>query len=255
MLLNVSLNILTSVSKFFKLFIIKESNKIMKERYIRNLGAMTEEESNSLQSKRVCVVGCGGLGGGIIEQLARLGIGFITAVDGDVFDISNLNRQVLSTQNNIGINKAAAAKQRISEINSEVTVNSITQLLTEENAVEFLSGHDIVIDALDNKETRFILQNTCNKLKIPLIHGSAAGWCGQICTILPGDNSLDKIYPNKSNPIDPKNTRWANSYIVSIITGLQVSEAVKLLIGKGDVLHNKILFVNTKNNSYNIINL
>ena len=108
---------------------------------------LTTEENNSLSSFKVCVIGCGGLGGYIIEMLSRLGIGQITAVDYDVFEETNLNRQILSSMSSLGKSKAIVAKERISNINPLVKIDPIIEKLTEENAVEILKGHDEIVDA------------------------------------------------------------------------------------------------------------
>ncbi|NMR95787.1 HesA/MoeB/ThiF family protein, partial [Vibrio parahaemolyticus] len=102
------------------------------ERYLRNMQMLSMEENESLSKYKGCVIGCGGLGGYIIELLARLGIGTISAVDGETFEETNLNRQLFSTMNNLGQNKALAAKLRVNEINPLVKVNSISTNITED---------------------------------------------------------------------------------------------------------------------------
>ena len=121
----------------------------MQARYERNIPALTEEECLLLREKRVLVVGCGGLGGHIIDQLARIGIGFLRVVDGDVFEETNLNRQLLSSVPLLGINKAKAATEHIARVNPHITVDTVDAFLTEENAADLLTGCDIVVDALN----------------------------------------------------------------------------------------------------------
>jgi molybdopterin-synthase adenylyltransferase len=121
----------------------------VEKRYIRNENMLTREENLSLRSKKVAVAGCGGLGGHIIEQLARLGVGHITAVDGDIFDETNLNRQLLSNVETLGKPKASAARDHIARVNPEVKMNAVNDFLVEENARQILEGHDVICDALD----------------------------------------------------------------------------------------------------------
>ena len=139
------------------------------ERYERNIGTITEEENEKLQACSVCVAGCGGLGGYIIEGFARIGIGYITAVDGDVFQPGNLNRQLFSTERNLGYHKALAAQERIRAVNSETELHPLCCYLTEENVEDIITDrYDAVIDALDNIPARRLLARICAKRGIPL---------------------------------------------------------------------------------------
>ena len=146
------------------------------KRYQRNIPSLSEEECALLAEKRVCVIGCGGLGGYVLEHLARIGVGHITAVDGDVFDESNLNRQILSSEALIGTPKADAAARHIGEINSMIQVHPVNCFLTEENAEELIMGHELVIDALYSTAARIILSAACTKQRITMIHGAVSGW-------------------------------------------------------------------------------
>jgi len=224
------------------------------KRYERNKNLINEDEQNILKISKVCVVGCGGLGGYIIEMLGRLGVGNITAIDGDVFDESNLNRQILSEVDFIGKKKSFVAFERINKINPEITLKPVVEFLNEENSTRLLINHDIVIDALDKIQIRLLLQKTCKSLKIPLIHGAIAGWYGQVCTIFPEDDTLSKIY--KSNSDSGMEKDLGNpSFTPALVASIQVSEAVKILLNKGDLLRNKILFINTLNQEYDVLEI
>lgn len=225
----------------------------MDNRYKRNIGTLTLEENKKLKDFKVCVVGCGGLGGYIIEMLSRLGIGYITVVDGDVFDESNLNRQLFCDENNLGLNKAESVKKRIKYINSNVYINVINDFLDNENCKEILKNHDIAIDALDNIKVRFVLQDICKELNIPLIHGAISGWYGQVTTIFPGDDTLNYIYKNKETELE--NKLGNPSFTPANIASIQVSEAIKALLNKGEVLSKKLLLIDLLYNEYNIIEI
>lgn len=224
----------------------------MKNRYIRNMNMLSKEDNEKLKTFKVCVVGCGGLGGYVIEMLGRIGITYITVVDGDTFDESNLNRQLLSDELSIGVNKAQKAKDRMKIVNSEVYVNVVNQPLIEKNGTDILKNHSIVIDALDNVETRFIIQKLCKELNIPLIHGAISGWFGQVCTILPGDDTLNLIYKNNKNI---ENKLGNPSFTPATVASIQVSETIKLLLNKGESLSKKLLLIDLLNNDYNIFEL
>lgn len=224
------------------------------KRYIKNMKMLSKEENEKLAEFKVCVVGCGGLGGYIIEFLGRLGIGHITAVDGDFFDETNLNRQILSEVETIGKSKALTAQKRMKQVNPLIEVTPITERISEKNANEVLKGHDLIIDAVDRINTRFLLQETASKLSIPLIHGAIAGWYGQVSTILPGDNTLDKIYPSKDG--SGLESELGNpSFTPALVASIEVSEALKVLLDKGELLRNKLLYIDLLEHDYVVMNL
>ena len=219
------------------------------DRYMRNQAALTPEENQLLSNKRVCVVGCGGLGGYVIEMLARIGIGHLTVVDSDVFEKSNWNRQILSEEGNLGKSKALAARDRIQQINSEISLRAVEAFLDEKTGKEILENHDLVVDALDSLTSRLILGALCKELNLPLVHGAIAGWYGQVTSIFPGDDSLDKIYRRSLSKGIEKNLGNL-SFTPALIAALQVSETVKILLGRGDLLRKQLLFVDLLNNEF-----
>jgi molybdopterin/thiamine biosynthesis adenylyltransferase len=222
-----------------------------KDRYIKNMNLLSLEENNMLKDFKVCVVGCGGIGGYVIEFLSRLGIGEITAIDGDVFDNSNLNRQLLSDENSIGKSKAEAAKVRVNLVNSDVKLNQIAVFLNEDNCDQLLRNHHVVVDALDNMKTRKMVEAHCKSLGIPMVHGAIAGWYAQIATIIPGDDLLCKIYPEgveQGIELEIGNP----SFTPALAASIEVSEVIKLLFNKGDILRNKLLTINLLNCEFEI---
>ncbi len=234
--------------------IMTTTTTIPYHRYSKNQNMLTEAENLSLRNFRVAVVGCGGLGGHIIEMLARLGIGYITAIDGDVFDESNLNRQLLSHPQNIGKSKALEAKKRIQQVNPDVRINAIAGFLTAENALQLLSGHDVICDALDSMSARRLVQAAAEKAETPLVHGAIAGWYAQVCTIFPGDRTLDRIYPEEFNK--GEEAELGNpSFTPALAASVQVAEALKALLKKGEILQNKLLVMNTLLHEYSVIEI
>ena len=219
-------------------------------RYDRNIGTITIEDQAVLACKSVCVIGCGGLGGGVIENLTRMGVGELTLVDGDVFDESNLNRQVLSNEDNLGKSKALEAAEQMSRINSEITFVAIEDLLNEENAAAIIDGSDLVVDALDNVEARFALEKACSELNIPLVHGAISGWNGQVGIVMPGSGILSEIYmdpePTDDAPTNP-------SFTPAVVSAIQASETIKMLLNREEALRNKILMIDLLDHEYEII--
>ena len=202
------------------------------ERYLRNHDAISESEQAILATKRVLVVGCGGLGGMVIECLARIGVGHLRVVDGDVFEESNLNRQLLSSTMNLGRPKVLAAQQRIMAVNPLVEVDAVQADLAAENAMELLAGCDVAVDCLDNIPVRLVLQQAAKTAGVPVVHGAVAGWLGRICVIQPGEDLLSLLYPNQEEAQGEERQRGTLSFTAALTASWQAAETVKLLLGK-----------------------
>ena len=200
----------------------------MNPRYERNIPALSEKECEILLGKRVLVVGCGGLGGHLIDMLARIGVGFLRVVDGDVFEPSNLNRQLLSEVPLLGVSKARAAAARVSRVNPEITVEAVDSFLTEKNARRLLLSCDVVLDGLDNIESRRILAEDCQRSGIPYIYGAVNGWVAQAAISMPGDHLVEKLYPEGS----VLKNKSVLSFTPALCASMQVSLCVKLLTGR-----------------------
>ena len=200
----------------------------MNPRYERNVPALTEAECELLRGKRVLVVGCGGLGGHLIDQLARIGIGAIRAVDGDVFEPSNLNRQLLSEVPLLGVSKAKAAAARVSRVNPDVQIEAVEEYMSVANVCRLILHCDAVLDALDNIQSRKILAAACAKTNIPYIYGAISGWVAQAAISMPGDNLVETLYPEDTVLTD----KSVLSFTPALCASLQTSICVKLLTGR-----------------------
>ena len=200
----------------------------MEARYARNIPALTEAECRILRQKRILVVGCGGLGGHIIDQLARIGVGSLRVVDGDVFEASNLNRQLLSSVPLLGVSKAGAAAEHIARVNPEIIADPAECFLTEDNVKDLIEDCDVVMDALDNIASRKILASACAEAGIPYIYGAISGWVAQAAVSMPGDNLMEKLYPEGTVLRD----KSVLSFTPALCASLQVSLCVKLLTGR-----------------------
>lgn len=202
------------------------------ERYLRNHDAISEEDQAFLATKRVLVVGCGGLGGMVIECLARIGVGYLRVVDGDVFEESNLNRQLLSSTMNLGRPKTLAAQQRVMAVNPLVEVDAVQAELTVENARQLLGECDVAVDCLDNIPARLVLQEAAKEAGIPVVHGAVAGWLGRICVIQPGEDLLTLLYPEPDEMRGEERLAGTLSFTAALTASWQSAETVKLLLGK-----------------------
>lgn len=224
------------------------------ERYSRSIGTLSVSEIEKLHASRVAVVGCGGLGGYVLEMLGRMGVVHLTAIDGDVFEESNLNRQLLSKIALMGVSKAVSAKKRMAEINPDVFVSAIQEWLSAENANALLTTHEVIVDALDSIETRRLLQNAAENLGIPLVHGAIGGWYAQVTVILPGDRTLDRLY--RENQKSGVEKQLGNpSFTPALAAAIQAVETIKLLIGRGELLRNRVLRIDLLDQEYTLIEL
>jgi len=217
---------------------------LLPARYQRNRQTISTAQQQSLFRSRVAVIGCGGLGGYVLEELARLGVGTIVAVDPDVFEEHNLNRQLLATPASLGLPKVVAAAARIAEINPAATVIPCRTAYCQDNGDELLRGSHLVVDALDSIPTRLALADSCADLGIPLVHGAIGGWYGQVTTQFPGDDTLRQIYRNSSGGKGVEQQLGNPAFTPAVVASLQVAEACKVLLGEGEPLRRRKLVIN-----------
>ena len=229
-------------------------NNLLKPRYMRNVNALSAQDVLQLHSAKVCVIGVGGLGGYVVEILARIGVLNITIVDYDVFEANNLNRQLFSEEALLGTYKADAAVARIAKVNTDVTIIAIKEKLTTDNAQAILAGHDVVVDALDNIQTRLILAENCARLDIPMVHGSIAGWYGQVASVFPGDDTMQKLFGDVKAERGIEKNLGNLPFTASTIASFQCAECIKILTGK-NVVRNAILHIDLLNWQFHTIPL
>jgi molybdopterin-synthase adenylyltransferase len=198
-----------------------------------------------LRKAKVCVVGVGGIGNPVVTQLTAMGIGKLKIVDRDIIEISNLHRQHLYTENDIGRVKVEAAKAKLQQINSNVEIEALPNSVTKYTAESIVNGFDIVVDALDSIDARYALNDACIKLNIPLIYGGALGMLGSICTIIPNKTAcLRCIFPALAEDDMPTcSTEGVHPSILYLVGGIQVSEVVKIIVGEKPTLENKLLYI------------
>ena len=240
-----------------KIEILALKSNIIPERYHRNLGAISPSEQRRLLQSRVAIIGAGGLGGTVLELLARMGIGELMIADKDIIVDSNLNRQILSQENNLGQSKAEVALKRAKKINSSIEITEYSIFIDSDNAKKIIKGADVVVDALDNLPSRFVLQKTCQELKIPLVHGAIAGFNGQLITIFPEDKGLELIYgPARDLPEHGSEiTLGAPTTTPAIIASLEAQEVIKILLKKENLFRNRLLYIDIENGSIEILKL
>jgi adenylyltransferase/sulfurtransferase len=217
------------------------------QRYSRQI--MLEEIGfvglEKLRKAKVCVVGVGGIGNPVVTQLTAMGVGKLKIVDRDIIEISNLHRQHLYTENDLGRVKVEAAKERLEKINSGVEIEALPNSVTKYTAESIINGYDIVVDALDSIDARYALNDACIKLNIPLIYAGALGMLGSVCTIIPNKTAcLRCIFPALAEDDMPTcSTEGVHPSILYLVGGIQVSEVVKIILGEKATLENKLMYV------------
>jgi molybdopterin/thiamine biosynthesis adenylyltransferase len=176
-----------------------------------------------------------------------MGVGRLVVVDGDVFFDHNLNRQVLSTEAGLGLLKTEVARTRIGEINAAVEVIVHPEEATRENVPRLLDGVEVVVDALDRLPTRLMLQEAAQKIGIPMVHGAIAGYVGQVMTIFPGDGGLRALFGDGHVPQQGIEVQLGcPAATPMMVAAWQVQEVVKILLGQGQLLRHKMLFMDAE---------
>ncbi len=212
---------------------------VIPERYQRSVGTVGVEGQIRLLKAKVGIVGAGGLGGFALELLARMGVGKLVIVDDDTFSDSNLNRQLLAEEDNLGESKAETAVKRIAAVNSSVEVTAHHARGDLGSMPLFFSGCDLVLDCLDNLPSRFELEEVCAQLGVVMIHGAIAGFLGQLAVIRPGRPLLKSIYGSVAESGVKKGVEihlGNPAATPAMLAAWQASEAVKFLAGLDGVL-------------------
>lgn len=225
-----------------------------KKRYNRNIPSINEEDMKILKTKTVAILGLGGLGGYVAEHIARIGVKKIIAVDKDIFDETNLNRQILSNEKNIGRKKSDIFSERIKLVNSEIDVEVFCNEFNKKNANYVLESADICIDGFDNMEGRLTAIEVCRKKNIAFVYGGVSGFFGLVTVI---DNATTNNLINflKTDLSNKEEKNLGNlSFTVGVVASIQTAECIKVILKKGEILNNKILIIDLLKNKYNTFN-
>jgi molybdopterin/thiamine biosynthesis adenylyltransferase len=218
--------------------------------------ALGFSEQIRICSSKAIVCGCGGLGGILIDLLVRAGVGHLRVVDGDVFVPSNLNRQRLCDTEQISRPKAKVAEERVGAINPLVEIEFHSERLDAGNVHELVRGMDLILDGLDNLETRFLLAGAARRLKIAFIHAAVAGWWGQITTFLPESSfDLERIYGDKRARDPTENWLGVLGTTAAVVASLQAFEAIRLLSGRRPAYADRLLYFDGESGQMEILPL
>ena len=207
-------------------------------RYSRQIMLFGEEKQEKLKQATIFIAGAGGLGSPIALYLAAAGVGKIIIADNDLVELSNLNRQIIHSTPDIGERKSESAQQKMEAINPEIIIEGHHDLIDSENISTLIKDADGIVDAMDNFETRYILNEAAFQKRIPLFHGGIHGFSGQATTIIPGKTAcLRCIFPHAP----PKETFPVLGTTAGFIGILQANEVIKYLISTGKLLENRLL--------------
>jgi len=231
-----------------------------KIRYNRQLALPSwgMKAQEKVKAGRVIVIGAGGLGCPVLSYLAAAGIGTISIMDHDVVDISNLQRQVIYDMNDIGKNKALAASQKLKAFNPLVNIVAIEKALDKKNALEIISGYDIMVDATDNFETRYLINDACVILGKPFVFASILGFEGQVSVFNYKDGPTYRcLYPEP--PAKENAPNCNENGVIGALAGtigcIQANEVLKIISGVGETLSGKLLVMDLLDNKFSALKI
>ncbi|OGP75781.1 MAG: adenylyltransferase [Deltaproteobacteria bacterium RBG_16_49_23] len=219
------------------------------ERYDRQvmIEEIGQEGQERLKRSRVAIAGAGGLGSPVSLYLAAAGIGMIRLIDHDRVSLSNLNRQVLHWEEDIGKKKVDSAGTKLKNFNRAVEIESIDENITETNVSRLVGGCDVIVDAMDNLPARYILNRSAIKKKIPFFHGAVNGFEGRAMTILPGKTACLRCM---HQGLAPEQKFPVIGVTPAVIGSIQATEVIKYLTGAGNLLINRLLLYDGLNATF-----
>lgn len=210
-----------------------------------------------LKNARVCLVGVGGLGAPSALKLVGMGVGYLRIVDRDIVSRSDLHRQYLYDADAVGRPKVEVAFEKLSRLNPDVKVDPIPEALNSVNAEKLIGGMDVVVDGLDRPEPRYIVNRTCNRLKIPYVFGAAIEAFGNVSTLLPGQTFCLECFMEglKNEDLPVCGLVGVHPAVLGIISAVQVFETIRLLTGQKPKLFNKLLYVDLRQFEFNLLDI
>lgn len=229
------------------------------ERYSRQtmLPGFGLEGQSRLARAHVAVVGLGGLGSAVVAYLAGAGVGHLVLIDHDTVSLSNLQRQVLYSESQVGTSKAQCAMSRVKALNGDVQVTAHARALTHDNGLELLRGCNLVVDCTDNYVVRYLIDDLCEALDIPWVYGSIGEFGGQV-SVFGGKTGVRyrHLFPERDELCSlPQTTRGVLGAVPGVIGAIQANEAVKLLTDCADTLDGRLFSIDLLTLETNILTL
>ncbi len=237
---------------------MSDSNSF-KRRYIRlaTLPEIGQEGVAKLHQANICIIGCGALGSLCAMYLSASGIGKLSIADFDNVDLSNLQRQLFFTEDNLGMPKASILAERMKALNSETQVEIIPKFITPKDAYSIFPQFDLIIDGSDNPNTKLMTDAVCADLEKPCVIGGVREFEGQIMTILPGNVRYMEIFGTElpCSGLTPCSATGVLGPAAGVVASLQASEAIKIITGAGSTLANRLLILDLLNMNFQTLNL
>ncbi len=220
---------------------VEELDRYGRQIMIPQIGEKGQEK---LKRSKVFIAGAGGLGSPVSIYLAAAGVGHLRLVDHDTVDLTNLNRQVAHWTADVGRRKVESAQEKLNKLNPNVTVETLSETISEENASDLTAGFDLIVDAMDNLPTRYVLNKAAIDRRVPFVHGAVNGFEGRAMTVVPGQTAcLRCLY---RGPV-PESKFPVIGVTPAVIASIQATEVIKVLVGIGDLLANRLLTYNGLN--------
>ena len=231
--------------------------EIVPEVYARNQKRLSSADQIKLLKSHVAIIGLGGLGGTVTEILARVGIGTLTLVDGDTFDDSNLNRQLLSSTELLGTPKTQAAEARVNAVNPAVVTRPFSAYLSAENGADLLGDAHIAVDCLDSITDRFTLETACRQMSIIMVSAAIGGTSGQLTVTYPEDGGLSRVYgpPEKAVRKGVESTLGTLPFAAIALAAMECAEVVAIAAGNPSELRNRLLITDLIDHTLEIVDL
>jgi len=211
-----------------------------------------------LRSARVLIAGVGGLGSPIALYLAGAGVGRIGLIDDDVVSLTNLQRQVLYTEQDLGQPKAVCAARRLAALNSEIRLTAYPERLTADNARKLMAGYDLVVDGCDNFDTRYLINDVCIELGKPYVYGAISDFEGQVSVFNYGQEkkSYRDLYPDEAEMKRlPPASKGVMGITPAVVGSMEAAEVLKIVCGFGDILSGKLWTIDLRTAQSNIFSL
>ena len=229
------------------------------ERYSRHiiLQDVGGEGQEKILNSKVLIIGTGGLGAPAALYLAAAGVGNLGIIDSDVVDLSNLQRQVIHFTPDVGKPKVESAKEKIAEINPDVNVTAIHDLFRADNALDIIKDYDFIIDGTDNFPAKFLINDACVMGEKPFSHGGILRFDGQTMTYVPGSASYRCVFngPPPPNSVPTCSQAGVFGAIAGMLGTIQAAEALKYIIGKGNLLTNRLLIFDALKMNFRTVNV
>ena len=228
------------------------------ERYLRQLELLGLEGQEKLRKARVVIAGVGGLGSVVSMYLVAAGVGRVVLFDSGVLELNNLNRQIIYSEEDLGSHKVVAAVKKLKKINSEVEVVGYVEDVRSDRFREEARDADLIVDCLDNWESRIVVDKVSWELKKPLIHGGVSEFYGQVTTVVPGITKCLRCILNLNEEKLSNSLRKPPQVIgptPGVVGSIEAVEAIKLITGVGELLTNKLLIIDLKRHEFAVLKL